>query len=214
MAGDYQYVMPLPVKQKWGLKYLIQPLFCQQLGIFSSRPLTADLYEKFVSALPYRLCRMQFNPGNLFDTSLPLKNNYCLDLNVPYTQIQKKYKKNFIRNLSKAKKEHLHLEASTDWHVFLDVVKNNAGQHSTRRLVNDFKSFIEQIKNQVEIEIRSVRNEQAVILSSMLLIRWKNRIYYLLPVSTAEGKQKQSMAFLLDKFIEMHANKELILDYE
>jgi hypothetical protein len=214
MADDYQYVMPLPVKQKWGLEYLIQPLFCQQLGIFSSHPLTADIYKKFVAVLPYRLCSLQFNPGNLFDTSLPLKNNYWLDLNVPYSQIRKNYKKNFIRNLAKAKKENLHLEESTDRQVFLDVVKENVAQHSVRRQINNLEAFIEQIKNHVKIEIRSVKNEHAVILSSALLIQWKNRIYYLFPVSTAEGKQKQSMAFLLDKFIEMHANKELILDYE
>jgi hypothetical protein len=36
----------------------------------------------------------------------------------------------------------------------------------------------------------------------------------MLPVSTAEGKQKQSMSFLLDKFIELHAEKELVLDFE
>jgi hypothetical protein len=32
--GDYEFVMPLPVRKKWGIQYVYQPLFCQQLGIF------------------------------------------------------------------------------------------------------------------------------------------------------------------------------------
>ena len=32
--GDYEYVLPVTLKSKFGIKYLYQPLFCQQLGIF------------------------------------------------------------------------------------------------------------------------------------------------------------------------------------
>lgn len=31
---DYEYVMPVPVKKKFGFKFVVMPLFCQQLGIF------------------------------------------------------------------------------------------------------------------------------------------------------------------------------------
>jgi hypothetical protein len=214
MAEDYKYVMPLPVKQKRGLKYFMQPLFCQQLGIFSSYPFTIDIYKKFLSAIPYCICKLQFNPGNLFDSSLPLRNNYRLDLNNSYSHIQKNYKKNFIRNIKKAEKENFLLEESTDWLVFLDFAKKNIEKSSIRQLLIDFEAFIVQIKNQVTIKIWNIKNERAAILSAALFIQWKNRIYYMLPVSTSEGKQKQSMAFLLNKFIETHANKELILDFE
>lgn len=214
MAGDYRYVMPLPVKEKWGLKYLMQPYFCQQLGIFSSSVLSVDVYKRFISAIPYCIYRLQFNSGNLFDERLSVRNNYVLDLNHSYLYIQKNYKKNFIRNLKKAERENLRLEESTDWSVFSDVVKNNAGERPIRSLLDVFETVIQQIKHRVIIKIWSVRNEQASVLSSALFVQWKNRIYYMLPVSTAEGKQKQSMSFLLDKFIEQHAGRELVLDFE
>jgi hypothetical protein len=214
MADDYRYVMPLPVKQKWGLKYLTQPYFCQQLGIFSSYPLTADVYKNFISAIPYCICRLQFNSGNFFDDSLSVKNNYTLKLNDLYLHIRENYKKNFIRNIRKAEKENLRLEKSTDWQIFLDVVKNNAGKSPILHLLSTFETIVRQIKNRVIIEIWSVKNEGEIILSSALFIRWKNRIYYMLPVSTAEGKAKQSMSFLLDKFIETYAGQPFILDFE
>jgi hypothetical protein len=45
-------------------------------------------------------------------------------------------------------------------------------------------------------------------------VQWKNRVYYLLCATTPEGKQKQSMSFLLNQWIETHADRKLILDYE
>jgi hypothetical protein len=213
-AGDYQYVMPLPVKQKRGLKYLIQPYFCQQLGVFSANPLTVDICEDFISAIPYRIYNLQFNPGNTFHNAPVERNNYTLKLDNLYPHIQKNYKKNFIRNIKKAEKENLRLEKNTDWQAFWDVGKNNAVYRQADYLLTVFKTIIQQIKDHVNVEIWSVRNEQTSILSSVLFVQWKDRIYYLLPVSTAEGKQKQSMSFLLDKFIETHANKKLILDFE
>lgn len=39
VLGDYEAVMPLTWKKKWGIKYLYQPAFFQQGGIFSSKKL-------------------------------------------------------------------------------------------------------------------------------------------------------------------------------
>jgi hypothetical protein len=35
VADDYEYVMPLPVKRKFGIPFLVQPPLSQQLGVFS-----------------------------------------------------------------------------------------------------------------------------------------------------------------------------------
>ena len=35
VLNDYEAVMPIPWKQKFGLKYITQPYFCQQLTIYS-----------------------------------------------------------------------------------------------------------------------------------------------------------------------------------
>jgi len=34
--GNYEFVMPIPVGNKYGIRYLYQPVFSQQLGIFPS----------------------------------------------------------------------------------------------------------------------------------------------------------------------------------
>ncbi|HQD08734.1 MAG TPA: hypothetical protein PLQ65_03660, partial [Flavihumibacter sp.] len=39
VAGDYETVMPLTWRKKNLFSYLFQPLWCQQLGLFSSEPI-------------------------------------------------------------------------------------------------------------------------------------------------------------------------------
>jgi hypothetical protein len=215
MTEDYHYVMPLPVKRKYGIKYMAQPLFTQQLGIFSDLPLTIEVVKDFVSAIPCRFYQLQFNSGNLF-SHFGTRNrmNFVLPLNKPYDLIQKGYQKNFVRNLRKAKKENLLIEKNTDWNVFLDVVRNNAEGRPIIYLLDIFENMIHRIKRNVEMEIWSVKNARHDLLSSTLFIYWKNRVYYMLPVSTQEGKQKQAMSFLFDRFIQAHADKNIILDFE
>src|ERR1700712_3420862 len=47
VLGDYDAVMPLPWNRKWGFRYVYNPAFVPQLGIFSPRPLTIFLQERF-----------------------------------------------------------------------------------------------------------------------------------------------------------------------
>ncbi len=45
VSDDYEAVMPLPWKQKMGLKYVYHPLFAQQLGVFYRREADDQTYE-------------------------------------------------------------------------------------------------------------------------------------------------------------------------
>jgi hypothetical protein len=215
IAEDYRYVMPLPVKQKYGLKYLIQPFFSQQLGVFSMQNITPEAFENFLKAIPYRLYFLQFNSGNILNNQdVDIRINFVLPLDKPYADIQKNYKKNFARNLRKAENENFRIENNTDLDVFLDVIRKNTEGRPINYLTDTFRNVVTRIRQNTGIEIWSVKNIHGELLSSALFVYWKNRVYYLLPVSTREGKQKQSMSFLLDKFIETSANKGLILDFE
>jgi hypothetical protein len=46
ILGDYEYVMPLPVKKKFGVSFLVQPPLTQQFGIFSSNKIDEEIIEK------------------------------------------------------------------------------------------------------------------------------------------------------------------------
>ncbi len=95
--NDYEAVFPLPFKRKLGIKYYVQPLFCQQLGAFgSNKRISTQDFLAFIPKLIPRV-RLQFNP--YFDGKPPqqvqLRTNFILDLQVPL-----KYNKDCKRNLA------------------------------------------------------------------------------------------------------------------
>ena len=50
IQDDYKAVFPLPIKKRLGISYISQPLFTQQLGIFSSE--CGKNFEEFLSQIP------------------------------------------------------------------------------------------------------------------------------------------------------------------
>jgi len=52
VQDDYEAIFPLTCNRKFGIRYLYQPFFTQQLGIFSRGLLSGELVEKFLDAIP------------------------------------------------------------------------------------------------------------------------------------------------------------------
>ncbi len=65
--GDYEAVMPLPVVKR-GIKYISQPVFTQQLGVFAPKLGGVDI-DKFMKAIPrkFLFVRMNINEKNVLD---------------------------------------------------------------------------------------------------------------------------------------------------
>ncbi|MCL1943083.1 MAG: hypothetical protein FWF54_05990 [Candidatus Azobacteroides sp.] len=215
MADNYSYVMPIPLKKKCFFKYIVQPMFCQQLGVFSLKLLTADILRLFIRNIPYRYYNLQFNTGNIFDNiEKYMKRNYTLNLNESNINIKIKYSNNCFRNLKKAKKECfiIHRQMSKD--VYLKMIVDNGGNRPIKHFISLWSSLITQMEKNAKIEIWGVSDIEQNLFSCSLFLQWKNKFYYLVPISTIAGKQKQSMSFLLDSFIQEYAQTNSVLDFE
>ena len=66
--GDYEFIMPVPIKKKYGFKVVLTPLFCQQLGVFGSEK-NAEIELIFLNYFKtnYRYFLYQFNAANDFN---------------------------------------------------------------------------------------------------------------------------------------------------
>ena len=112
VLGDYEAVMPITGGKKFGVNYLFQPFFVQQLGVFSSQEITAEVLQDFLNAIPqkYRFAEIRLNEGNVFEKPLQgidFHRNIVLDLNKDYDTIRANYHTNTKRNLSKAESHDL-----------------------------------------------------------------------------------------------------------
>jgi hypothetical protein len=209
-TDDNRYIMPLPIKRKWGIKMALQPMFSQQLGVFSKDKITADIFKEFLRKMPCRIYSINSNVGN---EQTDLRGVRFLP-RTNYTLTEKRYRENFLRNVKKSYKEDLHIDTDTEWTAFIDMLK----VHTKIRSVYDRISYIDKVftelKKYCNIEVWSVKNNSNEMLSAAMFLYWKDRTYYILPVSTPEGKRSHSMNFLLDNFIDVCIKNNLILDFE
>ena len=212
-TSDYSFVMPLPQKQKFGIPYILQPLMCQQLGIFSPENISEEIYRQFIKKIPNVYCILQLNSGNLFGQK-ELRPNYSLDICPDYESIQSRYHNNTRSELKKAAKAGLFFDNRTDYPAIIAFAQQQSPYY-TGKVLDIAGRLAEKAHENGSLLARCVRDEtNCAFVSAVLFFRWKNRLYYLLPVSSAEGKKTGAMRFLLDRFIAEFAGEDYRIDFE
>lgn len=89
--NNYEAVMPVPFTTKLGLKLVVNPKLCQQLGIFSSSD-TIEINDLFLNYFEkkFRIWYYAFNDTNQFSKNLSKRKNYLIEPDL-YENVQKKY---------------------------------------------------------------------------------------------------------------------------
>lgn len=88
---NYEAVMPVPFARKMGLKLVVNPKLCQQLGVFSQED-SPDLNDLFLDYLEknYAVWYYTLNDGNHLITPLNQRKNYLINPQ-PYEQVRQGY---------------------------------------------------------------------------------------------------------------------------
>jgi hypothetical protein len=216
--GDYEYVMPLPIRNKLGFSYVYQPLFCQQLGIF---PKPSNLVaELFYNTLfdKFRYSDVHLNSGN---PSINNKNieflprqNYLLDLKYNYKSLARSYSTNTKRNIAKAGGNNLHYMAGIRLEEFMKFKQANLIDKISDKAIEKLKSIIAFGQYKGMGEIYGVYSPGNELCAAVYFCRWKDRVIYLNAASNNEGKNLGAMYFLVDNFIKTNAGHDIILDFE
>ena len=92
VLNDYESVMPLPLKSKMGLTYVQQPIWTQQLGVFSTKEITIGLINLFLGKIPKKMAFLSLNLGETNFSehhNLSSKSNLILNLNKSFEKIQR-----------------------------------------------------------------------------------------------------------------------------
>ncbi|MDP4212391.1 MAG: hypothetical protein Q8926_07175 [Bacteroidota bacterium] len=220
VLNDYEAVMPLTWNRKYGIRYLYQPPFTAQLGIFSRfPPIDHSLINAFVTQCEkhFRFCEMRLNYANLLP-GLPIRANYILDLQNSYEQIRRGYRKDLNRNLKNKKFDTLIYTGSTDYQSVVDLHKNLYGKRFPHVTEIDFARFSELCRYLFQEELAILRevkdrNSGALLAAGIFFVEGK-RIYNIMPVTLPDGRHTQANPFLLDQLIREYSGKNIILDLE
>ena len=220
---NYQAVMPLTGGKKFGVNYLFQPFFVQQLGVFSKTPMTDGKLKDFLNAIPekYRFCELRLNESNTLDNDIEeieYHRNILLDLNQDIQSLRANYHQNTKRNLAKAETHNLLLLETVQPQQVVDLFRNNRGALLEKwgdaeygvllRLVEEAE------KHDAAFVLGVTDQEGGDPFCAAIFMQTNDRITFLFSGLNEEGKQCQAMTYLIDQVIQRHANQPITFDFE
>ncbi len=222
VEDDYVRVMPLTGNEKYGIYYLFQPFFTQQLGIFSTEILDSGVINKFIAAIPEKFHFVQINLNihnhpHPEDYRLIANKNYLLDLISRYPELSAHYTTNTKRNLKKALSSGLTLVKGMEPNLLTDLFRQNKGRevkhwhdlHYQRLHQLIFKAMFKGMG-----DIYGVYSEHNELSAGAFFLKDHQHLILLFSATTQEARQTGAMTFLIDAVIKEHAETTLVLDFE
>ncbi|MBC7509396.1 MAG: GNAT family N-acetyltransferase [Ferruginibacter sp.] len=214
VLNDYEALMPLTWNKKFGIAYLYQPPFMQQLGIFGKGILNEDTKKLFVEKAQQRF-RFAEIFGNFNDgVEQP---NFILPLSQPYAFIKNGYKNDLRKNLKHAATFSISYQTTDDFAVAIELYKSQYVwriPHVKELDYQQFSKLCATAKSTDNLLIRKVVDDKQNILAIALLFKDKKRLYNVLSVVTTEGRRCEANHYLFDKLIEEFSGRPMLLDFE
>jgi len=220
VLNDYDAVMPLTWRKKYGIHYLYQPFCTAALGIFY-KPGTIIALQHFFDAIPavYKYWDIDLNEKNHQEqksNSTYIRVNQMLSLDEEYQTIRKGYSRLANRNLAKAKESKVSIVKDVDPEQIVELYrKEYAHRHKSNS--SDYQALMQCCaiaadKKMLQTYIALSAAEK--IDSFYAVLKDKNFIYSLLGGSTEEGKNAGSFYLLTDAVIKDYAGSERTFRFE
>jgi len=214
---DFSVLIPIPIKSILGIKLIIQPPFCQQLGLFSS------LYnncEDFMTIIKRKLFatltwQMKHQPCLEKVPFLQQKTDLILPLQNTYEELKNNFTKKHLSSLKKAIRENQKVETYDSVSHYIDFSKTHARYTITNKDQIILTQIIETaLRNGTGHLYRVISNETKETLCAGFFIKQFKRITFLSGHSSPAGLQKKSMFILLNYMIQKYAGSSLCFDFE
>ena len=210
--GNYDAVMPLPYKRKLGIRYVYQPFFTQQLGVYGNSGTLIFLdsiptkFKKIHTLINYT-CK-EVHPQLLSQTNL------VLDLKSE--NIFKNFSNNCKRNIKKAEQFNLKIK-DCNFKDLIQIFRKNKGKgikHLKEKNYSTLESLILKFSERDMLHSLGVYSNSDQLLGGVILLQYKKRIIFFFSALNEEGKNLMAMFYLLDFIIQNKNNDFDLLDFE
>lgn len=223
VVDDYAALFPLPVKKKFGIRYMAQPPFTQQLGVFSKDPVDDTLMRTLIL---HAQRRFPFADLQLNETNRIRKNgfnvyprrNIVLPLDLRYAELREAYHGQVRRNLGRFRGSGLSVvRDDTAFTLVIDTFRKRQGKRYRGMKKRDYE-VLEQLcreclSRQI-LDVRIVRNTLGHLIAGAIFLHSFNRYIFLFSANSTEGYTHSAMSAVVDSFIRDHAPGPVALDFE
>lgn len=221
VEDDYERVFPLTVSSKAGFKYIMQPYFTQQLGLFYRSSASEDKLSEFLNQIPakYKYIDINLNTSNrvINRESIADMTNLELDLISDYTKLASGYQTNLQRNLKKADQNKLTIAKHVRPEEIITLFRANRGQ-DLKHLQDNQYAMIQRIAYESMHkgigEIWGAYDNYNQLVASILWVTSHQKSIFLFSALSEAGKKLNAMPWLVDAYIRHNSGKPITLDFE
>lgn len=215
--GDYEVIMPIPLQYKFGIKFVLQPIYCQQLGVFYKEEISDELFKEFEKKLhKYRVRAYHFNEENTerYEPEGVKRVNYVLDLDRPYEEIFKGYKSNRRSDLKKSVRLEIKIKKDSNKANYIELFKTNYGHLG--HLINEsfLQKYMDELDSRNRLLVFDVLDNKDRLIASQLGVISKDRNIYMGFVRNKEIENHNASAFAMDSLIKEWAGNKKWIDFE
>jgi len=215
IKNDYEIVLPITEGQKLKIKYLYQPSFTPQLGIYGKS--TKSDQEEIISFLmsQFKFIEIELNAFNLLKgKGFKEKPTFVIDFKKSFKQNE-----NTKRNISKAKKNGIIVEEIKDFHEGIKFAKNKLIPWMKTELNISLKqgvlllNLISNTNDNKALKAFKAIDENGKILSVGYFIYNQFHAVFLKGMSINKKDNTGSMHLLMDHAINYFKDKANIFDF-
>jgi len=223
LNGEWQAVMPIEIKRKYGFSYILQPPFSQHSGICYIDKVWKKRYEEYSwkhqvgnmiaqSLESYHWVQVNFSPD--FDDPLPfywagfsLRTRLTYELTLPDTagDLYQHFAAPLKRQIRKAEKQGLIFQSTCrDMDSMKSLVRINEeagnfvlGKHPRRWEI--LNTLVTKMMDTSYGHVFQIKSREGIVLAAGVYLVYRDRMYYLAGAYHPEGRLTGAMSFLMWK---------------
>ncbi|GAA4155874.1 hypothetical protein GCM10022217_14360 [Chryseobacterium ginsenosidimutans] len=204
--GNYEAILPVPLKKKIRINFVLMPLFCQQLGIFSNKD-NVEINDQFLKFLRknYKVFLYTFNQKNSFSENLEKKKNYSIPISDYVILHRKKYFKG--RKSTTKCAQHLiykEIEMNSE-HIYF--IENNFKGLTKQSDIEKFKQYLSFLYKNNSLKLCGAYLEEKLI-NVAVLVSENHELSLLALINDENYKNENGPSFLIDKILNYYIHKK------
>jgi hypothetical protein len=218
VLNDYEAVMPIPWRKKFFIKYAYTPLWVIQLGFYSievenGNEFLIELFSKFKFVEMRTNTVNSFSRFKLFQIERQLQ---VLSLKLPYETILAGFRKDRMRDLSKAKKYGLTEKWECAPKNLIKLHQENVGKRVKDFTEKEYKVLFQLIKLCVfkrKGEMLSIYDKECKLVASGFFLKHKSEIVKLISATDFKNRKNGANTLLIEKALFKYSKQYDFFDF-
>jgi hypothetical protein len=219
--SDYNYILPISIRSKFGIQYAYQPFFVRHGGVIGKESVSKEVTHQFITAIPAEIKYIDFclyNQQSTFFTDFRIQERHyqLLDISGSYDQIAAAYSENHKRSLRKAEKAKLIIQPDYNPNTVVEqfrILKKDTIKAFDEGDYRTLNNLMQVISTHNASQCHAVLDASGLLMAAGFFMISHNRIIYLKGFSSPEGRNAGAMHFLFDRLIRTYAGTDKKLDF-